>query len=108
MLVLPPINLARLQLESTSLVRLRRDQHVLEVLVWRVLDLLLVRAHEAHLGCDAGCEFGILELESEALLARDGIAGFGDFVAWPADFDEVLFDCDRVGAGVACFLGFLP
>ena len=53
-----------------------------------------------------GGDFGVLQLEEQALLACDGVAGLGDFVAGPPDFDDVFADLDGVGAGVG-FVFFL-
>ena len=89
-LVLPPIDLPGLQLEPTCLIGLGGDEQVLEVLVRGVVDLLFVGAHEANPGLDAGGDFGVLELEEQAVLAREGVSGLGDLVARPADLDDVL------------------
>lgn len=106
MLVLPAIHLPRLQLKRTRLVRLRRNQHVLEILVWGILDLLLVRAHEAHLGRNALRNLRELQLERQTLLPRNRIPVLRDLVTRSSDLNQILFDRDRVRARVA-LLGFL-
>jgi len=52
--------------------------------------VLLVSAHEADTGDDAGCDVWELELEEEAVLARHGIADLGDAVAGTSNLESVL------------------
>lgn len=105
-LVLPSIDLSRLQFETASLVRFCSNQHVLERLVRGVVDFLLEGAHEANPRHHVLRDLGVLKLEEKTLLPCDRVASLGDLVAWSSDLDDVALDLYRVCAGV-CFVFLL-
>ena len=87
--VLPPVDLPRLQLKTTSLVRLCRHQQELVVLVG-VLDLLLKRTHEPDSGLHTRRDLRVMELKQQAHLPRERIPRLCDLVPRPTDLDHVL------------------
>lgn len=104
-LALPPVHLPRLQLERTRLVRLRSNQQVLVRLI-RILDLLLIRRHEAHLWRHVLRNLGILQLEHESLLPCRRIPHLRDFVPRASDLDHVLLHLHRVESRKRALLVF--
>jgi hypothetical protein len=90
-LALSPVDIARLQLYGDGLVRLSGNDKVLELRVG-LLHPLLVRAHDTDLGGDTRGEVWKLELEQQPVLARVGVANFGDTVSGAADLDDVFLD----------------
>lgn len=88
---IPTINLPSLQLERTSLVRLRSNDQVLVLIIGR-LNLLLKSRHEANTGRNTWSDLLELQLEQQALLARQRVQDLGDFVSWPANLDQLFLD----------------
>ena len=94
----PTINLLGLQLKPTSLIRLRRNNQILETLI-RILNLLLKRRHKPHARDHARRNLLELQLEQQAQLARQRVADLGNLVTGATDLDRLLFHLHAHRAG---------
>lgn len=83
------VHLLCLQLESTSLIRLCRNEQVLVVLVWRLLHPLLKRTHQPPSWVNLLPNLRILKLEKQAELTRDGIPTLCNLITWTADLESL-------------------
>lgn len=111
------IHLSRLQLKRHRLIRLRRHQQILEILISRHLHALLKRTHESVAWLYLCANLRILQLKQQPELSRDGIAELRYFVPGPSDLDEVFSRRDELlsnhalwetcyGVEIAAFFGF--
>lgn len=102
----PTINLLSLKLETASLIRLGRNNQILEVFI-RIFNLLLKRGHEPHARDHTGRDLLELHLEKQTHLACQGIPDLGDFVTGTTDLDRLLLDlhthCSGEGGGILIF-----
>jgi hypothetical protein len=89
--IIPSINLLRLQLKPTSLIRLRRNNEIL-ILIIRILNLLLISRHKPHARQHPRRNLLELQLEQQSLLMRQRVADLGNFVSRPPDLDQLLLD----------------
>jgi hypothetical protein len=87
----PTINLLSLELKTASLIRLGRNNQILEVLI-RILNLLLKRRHESHARDNTGRDLLELQLEEQTHLASQRVPNLGDFVSGTTDLDGLLLD----------------
>lgn len=87
----PTINLLRLELETASLIRLGRNNQVLEVLIG-ILNLLLKRRHESHARDNTGRDLLELQLEEQTHLASQRVPNLGNLVTGTTDLDSLLLD----------------
>jgi hypothetical protein len=90
-LAIPSIHLPRLQLNRHRLIRLTGNDDILIRRI-RLLNLLLVRAHEPHARNNPRRNIREHELEQQAILTGRRVADLGDSVSRAANLDDVLLD----------------
>lgn len=87
----PTINLLSLELKTASLIRLRRNNQILEVLIG-ILHLLLKRRHESHTRDNTGRNLLELQLEEQTHLACQRVPNLGNFVSGTTNLNSLLLD----------------
>lgn len=91
------INITRLKLESTRLIRLCSNQEILEILV-RLVNLLLKGRHEPHSRHYARGDFLVLQLKQQTQLPSHWIARLGDFVSGTTNLNHIFLHLNAHGA----------